>query len=366
MKRRDFFSTTGLLTGGLFFPFSKLFGKNVFQKEKDTWIELVDYARWCPSPHNVQPWKLKPISKTEAHLYYDPQRIPAVVDDKASFTTAGMGMFIECLNIAAGAQGMKLIAEHTMEEQMDPSAKEFKLFAKLYLVDTSEKNIYDRELIKKRKTSRLQYDGKIIDPPVIKALQESATQNGYHFFYSPDKDLINDTIELNNKTILVRSDEKDTREEMCKWVRTTDKEAEEKKDGLWYRGTGTSGKMTHNFFFHHERFSHGWKRKESLHILNKTMKGTRNLAWISGPFENRNDWVKAGTMLQRLWLEMTKYQVYMHPFGTVVTTPAALEKFKQRINYKESNGNLWFLIRLGYSDEPPRSFRLDTKDILIE
>src|SRR5215470_6482030 len=116
MKRRDFFSMTGLFTGGLFFPFSKLFGKNILQNQgEETWAGLVDYARWCPSPHNVQPWKLKPVSKTEAHLYYDPQRIPAVVDDKASFTTTGMGMFIECLNITAANQGMKLIAEHTME-----------------------------------------------------------------------------------------------------------------------------------------------------------------------------------------------------------------------------------------------------------
>ncbi|MBD0332240.1 MAG: hypothetical protein ICV66_06255, partial [Chitinophagaceae bacterium] len=80
---------------------------------------------------------------------------------------------------------------------------------------------------------------------------------------------------------------------------------------------------------------------------------------------NRNDWVKAGIMLQRLWLEMTKYNVYMHPLGTIITTEAPLKQFKQKINYDERNGTLWFLIRLGYSDEPPRSFRLETKDILM-
>ena len=100
-------------------------------------------------------------------------------------------------------------------------------------------------------------------------------------------------------------------------------------------------------------------------MLNKAMNGTANLAWISGPFENRNDWVNAGRMLQRLWLEMTRHNVYMHPFGPVITTPDSNEKFKQRINYDENKGTLWFLVRLGYSNEPPRSFRLDTKDIVM-
>ena len=366
MKRREFFNIACMFSGAILLPFNKLFGKNFLRHHDERiWTELIDYARWCPSPHNVQPWKMKLISKKEAHLYYDPKRIPAVVDDKASFTTVGMGMFIECLNIVASSMGFKVITEHAPEKEMDTTAKEFKLFSKLYLVETNEKSSYDRELIKQRKTSRLQYDGRVIDPSIITALTAVSNQNGHNFFYSSDKGLIDYSIELNNETVLIRSDEKETREEMSKWIRTTDKEAEEKKDGLWYRGTGTSGKMTHNFFFHHERFAKGWKRRESLRILNKTMRGTGNLAWISGPFENRNDWVQTGVMLQRLWLEMTKHNVYMHPFGTVVTTPAACEKFKQKINYDESNGTLWFLVRLGYSKEPPRSFRLDTKDILM-
>ena len=366
MKRRDFFGITGLFTGGLLFPFSKLFGKNILQYEDEKiWTELVDYARWCPSPHNVQPWKLKPVSKTEAQLYYDPVRLPFIVDGTSAFTTAGMGMFIECLDIAARPLGYKVIAEHANEKQMDASAKELKHFSKLYLIETNEKGNYDRELIKQRKTSRLQYDGKIIDPSVIKSLINIAGRDGYEFIYSSDKELIDYCIDLNNQSVMIRANESEACVEMQKWIRTNDNEAAEKKDGWWYRCTGISAKMLHNFFYHHERFEGKWKTKRSVHMLNKSMTGTANLAWISGPFENRTDWINAGIMLQRLWLEMTKHNLYMHPFGPVITTQVSKEKFKQRINYNESMGDIWFLIRLGYSDSPPRSFRLDTKDILI-
>jgi hypothetical protein len=366
MKRRNFISNAGIISAAILLPFQKLFAKTFFlNTDLKIWTELIDYARWCPSPHNVQPWKIKIISGTEAHLYYDPERLPIVVDGTSSFTTAGLGMFIECLNIAAHPLGYKITFELEQEKQLDASAKELKFFARLFLIETKEGKFYDRELIKQRKTSRLHYDGRIIEPKIIFALTNIAHQHGYNFIFSSNKELIDFSIALNSESVLIRSDEEEACKEMQKWIRTTDKEAAEKKDGWWYRCTGTSAKMLYNFFYHHEKFTSKWKRKKSKQILNKTMKGTANLAWITGPFENRNDWVKAGIMLQRLWLEMTKYNVYMHPFGPVITTLESKEKFRQKINYDEIRGELWFLVRMGYSNEPPRSFRLDTKDILI-
>ena len=366
MKRREFFNMACLFSGALLFPFSKLFGKNFLSKNDERiWTDLIEYARWCPSPHNVQPWKMKLVSNTEAHLYYDPARLPFIVDGTSSFTTAGMGMFIECLDISARPLGYKVVTEYETEKQMDASAKEFRLFAKLYLAETNEKSNYDRELIIQRKTSRLQYDGRVLDPSIVTTLATEAAKGGYNFMYSSEKDLINYCIRLNNQTVLTRANEKEACQEMCKWIRTTDQEAAEKKDGWWWRCTGTPAKMLYNFFHHHDRFTGKWKTKRSVQMLNKTMNGTANLAWISGPFENRNDWINAGRMLQRLWLEMTRHNVYMHPFGPVITTPDSNEKFKQKINYDESKGMLWFLVRLGYSNKPPRSFRLDIKDIVM-
>jgi hypothetical protein len=366
MKRREFISASGIISTFSFFPFRKLFAQATIPSNGiNTWTELIDYARWCPSPHNVQPWKMKIISAGEAHLYYDPQRLPIIVDGTSSFSTTGMGMFIECLNIAARPMGYKINYELEDEKLLDASSKEFRLFAKLFLSEGNGNTVYDRELIKKRKTSRLHYDARIIEPSIISALTGIAKQHGYDLIYSADKALITYTIDLNNRSVLTRADDKETCKEMQHWIRTTDKEAAEKKDGWWYRCTGTSAKMLYNFFYHHEKFTSRWKKNKSRHILNKTMKGTANIAWITGPFENRNDWVKAGIMLQQLWLEMTKYNVFMHPFGPVITTPDSKEKFKQKINYDEKRGELWLLVRMGYSNEPPRSYRLDVKDILI-
>ena len=366
MKRRDFITAAGLLGTVIVLPFQKIFGIGISAGD-DTkkWTDLIDYARWCPSPHNVQPWKMKLISKKEAHLYYDPTRVPFTVDRNTSFTIAGMGMFIECLNIAARQSGNKIVAEHEPEEHLEYNSAGLKLFAKLYLVETDEKAAIDPELIKQRRTSRLHYDGRILSAEIVAVLRSVTARYGHNLIYSSDKELIEYVTELNARSIVTEADNDDARNEMSHWIRTTDTDAEEKKDGLWYRCLDTSGRMLHNFFFKHQRFTGKWKRKMAEKMLTKSMRGTANIAWITGRFENRNHWVNAGIMLQHLWLEMTKYNVYMHPLGTIVTTQPAYKEFCEKINFNETENTLWLLVRLGYSNEPPRSFRLETKDILM-
>jgi hypothetical protein len=64
-------------------------------------------------------------------------------------------------------------------------------------------------------------------------------------------------------------------------------------------------------------------------------------------------------------MEITKHSVYMHPFGSVITNEKARRRFQSYVDHKSNGGELWLLFRMGYSDEPPRSFRLETKDIII-
>jgi len=222
------------------------------------------------------------------------------------------------------------------------------------------------QLIKDRRTSRAQYDGRKLPAIVVEQFETIAAAYGYDFVVTSDQDLIGDIIDLNNQTELERSDDKPTMDEMKKWIRTSDKEAADKKDGLWYRCLETHAKVLHNFAYHHERFRYTWKRKIIKNMLNKGMKGTASMAWITGSFNKREAWLNAGTMLQQLWLAMTKKNIYMHPLGTVITTPGAKEKFMKMIDYSQDEEKLWFLVRLGYSEEPQRSYRLTVDDIVIE
>jgi hypothetical protein len=348
----------------LLLPFSKLHARHQ-ESNNSIWLDLLDYARWCPSPHNVQPWKLKILSATEALLYYDSARIPGIVDVDTSFTIVGMSMFIECLNIAAGYHGYNLRAFHESEPRLDTRPGPYRKFASLQLRRDSNRSVFDRELIKQRRTSRLHYDGRVVPNEIVANYKALANSFGHRFEHTTDPNLIRKIVELNTDTILQRAGEKETMDEMRVWARTTEDEAARTGDGLWSKANAVPGKLMHNFMYHHSRFEHGWKLAMTRRMLNKGMSGTGEMAWITGPFQYREDWVNAGIMLQQLWLEMTQAGLYMHPLGTVITTAAAKKALLQLTGETEQSGTVWFLIRMGYSDEPPRSFRLPLKSLII-
>lgn len=367
MLRRNFIKNGSAMVMGFLIPLPKLFAdKHKDNEDAEVWTELIEYARWSPSPHNVQPWRLKVLSKTKAELYYDTSRLLVYTDPTSCFTIIGLGMFITCLDIAAAPLGYRVIAQHEPEERLSYTKSGLQLFATLDLVQKMDQIRIDRELIRKRKTSRLHYEKKKIAPHILESLSSVASENGMIFSHSADKQMVDFVLNLNKETLFYDLDEDLSRKELSKWIRTTEAEAQEKKDGLWSFCMRFPGKLMHDFFFHHERFKSAWKRKIIGDIYKKSMKGTAHIAWITGKFETRHDWLNAGNMLQKLWLEMTKYNVYLHPFGSVVTNPSAHQKFKNKIKLNDDKDNqLWLLLRMGYSDEPPRSYRLHITDILI-
>ncbi|HLA94378.1 MAG TPA: hypothetical protein VK612_01565 [Pyrinomonadaceae bacterium] len=70
------------------------------------WLDILTTAVHTPSPHNVQPWRIKLLSETEAELYIDPTRALPDEDTTGSFIILAMGMFIESLDILAKVYGL--------------------------------------------------------------------------------------------------------------------------------------------------------------------------------------------------------------------------------------------------------------------
>src|SRR6266516_5984060 len=76
------------------------------------WNELLSIARWAPSPHNIQSWRVRPLSATEAELHVDPARKLPVTDPGGRFVAVGLGVFVETVAVAAHALGFELDVEH--------------------------------------------------------------------------------------------------------------------------------------------------------------------------------------------------------------------------------------------------------------
>jgi nitroreductase len=85
------------------------------------------------------------------------------------------------------------------------------------------------------------------------------------------------------------------------------------------------------------------------------------LGFISGSFWKPAEAINAGRFLMHFWLETARQGLYLHPYGNLVTNRRAADSVAQEVSQKD----IWFVFKVGYSDEPPKSHRLPLEKILI-
>jgi hypothetical protein len=88
----------------------------------------------------------------------------------------------------------------------------------------------------------------------------------------------------------------------------------------------------------------------------RTQRGTRHVAVIGGPFGTWSEQRAAGRMLFELWMVMAAADIYMQPFGSMLTNPHHARWVEDALGVAQP----WLILRLGYSDRPPAAPRLAT------
>lgn len=367
-SRRIFIKNTslGLFSIALLNPFKQIWALTKNEPlTTPSWRELVEIARWCPTVHNLQPHQLKVISKTEAELFYDPNRLLPVGDPNSIFSTVAMGIFIEHLSIVSLSFGFK-VDTTKIYAPISTKSTEPTLFAKLTLSPSKEKETLGIELIKKRRTSRIGYDGKALSQSTVEILKTHSKKYNQEFFHSSDKKFIDMIVELNQKTLFEDLESKPNREELDKLFRYHKKDAETKKDGLWSKCMGFSGSLLKSVFQNHEKWTKGIRKKMLSKNYKSSFDGTCSICWMSGKFENTTDWLESGKYFARNWLLLTKEGAYIQPTGSLITNIGAYQKMKMMLPPPKNGNVIWMAFRAGYSKTPARSYRLSTDEIIIK
>ena len=63
----------------------------------------------------------------------------------------------------------------------------------------------------------------------------------------------------------------------------------------------------------------------------------------------------------RFWLELARENLYIHPFGNLVTNLQA----RARVGELTQIDDIWLVFRIGYTNEPPRSLRRSANEVLL-
>lgn len=332
------------------------------------WYKIGECARWSPSPHNTQPARLKVIDDSHAKVIFIPSRGLYVADPTGRFTYAAFGVFIEICKIAAAGLGYELTYKYRLEPLYpDGDHKTPQVIADLVL---KQKQVEDlpADLIFKRHTSRLPYNNQKVDPGVVAELQAEAEKWGQKLFVRNDKEAIRWIVELNQSSLFNDLEDKGIREELKNWLRYSKKEAAQKKDGLSSTAMIMPGWVMKGFFYHHKFWTRPGVKQFAFWVYGRTMRGIANIAWIQGPFVTIQDMLNSGHVLLRLWLIMTKHNVRLHPYGSIITNDKSREEMIKKLNISDEQGGknmVWLLMRLGYSKEPPHSERLPIEEYFV-
>jgi hypothetical protein len=330
-----------------------------------TWASLLEYARWSPTVHNLQPHKLKVHSDTEAVLYYDPSRLLPVGDPHGVFATVALGVFMENLSVAAAPHG-RTVEVVELFGPVKMGGTSLQAFARLRIASATRMEPLNRELILSRRTSRKGYDGKVLADSTLEAVRREASSYNHDFLSSSDEQLIDQIVRLNQDTLMEDISSAPMRQELNGLFRYSKEEAAKKADGLWSRCMGFPGAFMRSVFQNHEYWSSGFRKPSVQKLYKSTFKGTATIGWFSGPFSTSEELLQAGRMMARTWLQITKDGAYIQPFGSLITNEGGYRRINELLTHPTgSDKKIWMLFRTGYSPEPARSYRLPVDQILI-
>ena len=333
------------------------------------WRTLLETARYAPSPHNVQPWRLRILSDDTADLFIEKHRTLPKEDTTGSFIILTMGIFIEALSIVAENHSLRLTFQlHKPPSEFTPEhiAKaegELLPFARLKLEQGSEgESVYDDALFLVRRTSRISYSPEPIPHKTVDALSELARAWGHTYTQVTAPETIEQILKRNIEAVFEDLNLRPYHDEIVEWFRFTDRSSRTTRDGLDYRCMNSS----RTSFWLAARVPRLMQFPLTRQVLQKVYRrqlgNVPAIGVLAGPFWAPESAFETGRFLLRFWLELARHDLYIHPYGNMVTNKAAAEWCRQLLGVPQ----IWLLFRIGFSKTPPASYRRTVEEVLID
>jgi nitroreductase len=213
-------------------------------------VDALETAVQIPSPHNVQPWRIRLVSERKAERYIDGKRTLPKEDTTGSFILSTMVMFVEAIALLAVARGFSLEYEldHSAEWHAEAIIQEKQTdllpFARLHLSPCSprenQENPYPESLFLKRRTSRISLLPTPIGDIATAALAGLATQWGQRYQQITDAEQIEAILEHNINALFEDLNTPAYHDEIVAWFRFADRAAKKHRDGLDWRCMNTT------------------------------------------------------------------------------------------------------------------------------
>jgi hypothetical protein len=317
---------------------------------EDIFLKIVRSAVKAPSSHNTQSWS---FAKEDEYICIEPDfnRALPVADPDSRELFISLGCAAETAMIASKFYGYNPILN------IESLREEYKIKIMLSKAD----NVNQAELfpyIRSRQTTRNLFKNTSIPGENIEKLRTTVTENGVniHFFFSQNE--IGQFMPFITKANKIQLSNPQFIKELILWMRFSEKEALQKGDGLYSvcAGFPSMGRMLGNLVMKNMVTA----KSENKRLI-KQLGNTSAIALFTTSDNKVEDWVKTGMAFQRFALVSTQLGLN-HSFHN---SPCQIVQVRDKMmNDLRLDGFPQLLIRLGYSQKMPFSFRRRIQNII--
>jgi hypothetical protein len=332
------------------------------------WWSLLETAIQAPSPHNVQPWRIRLESEREAELYIDRHRTLPKEDVTGSFILSAMGMFVEAIALLAAPRGFNLqlelshAAEWYAETIVHERHPDLIPFARLHLFPCPPReNPYPDSLFLTRRTSRISLLPNPIGDPAAAALAKLATQWGHRYEQITDAEKVEKILAQNTEALFKDLNSPAYHDEIVSWFRFSDRAAKRHRDGLDWRCMNTSRTAFWLAARIPKLLVSPFTRPFLMRQYRRQLGLVPTIGILAGDFFRAASAFETGRFLIRFWLETTRLELFIHPYGNLVTNSSAANWLAETTKIKD----IWLIFKIGHSETPPKSYRRSLAEVMV-
>jgi len=325
------------------------------------WRQVAQLARLVPTPHNTQPFRIRPIDARTAEIVALGERFLPAEDDGNLYMASAFGIMAATIEMAAKAHGLdaRVSPVASLDVAALHTATSPTLLGTASIVGPEDMQVQipryardDNELLHIRRTSRIPYDGRLVLRETWERLAAATASHGHQLIEHHDPDVVRRTLRLNVDALLDNLRLTDERREIQRWYRLGP--TPQFGDGLWEKPMNQDSFEIKAAFGSPGFFGLPVVRQVARRDYLATQRGTRHILLLHGPFAGWPDLVAAGRALFGLWIGMAQAGVYVQPMGSMLTNPRYAAEVARRFDVTDC----WLVMRAGYSAEPPRAPRL--------
>jgi Nitroreductase family len=314
--------------------------------------EILEKATNAPSGHNTQPWKFK-VAGNAISILPDYSRALPVVDADNHALYISLGCALENLVIAAKHYGfatdIALFASDKKEECISVTLAE----------NIISENGELFNAIEKRQSTRAAYDGKSIPDTTLQQLKKAAIQDDAEMYVFSSNEEKSQLVPFIEEGVLLQFQNKDFVSELIDWVRFNTATAEEKADGLYSKSMGSPSVPT---WFGKLFLKMTGAKSEAIKTTTLAM-GSSALLLFVAKTNTKKAWVNVGRSFERVVLTATTLNLKNAHVNMPCEEVSVRRKLQTFLNL--GNKQPMLLIRMGYSEPMPYSFRRPLRDMTI-